>query len=66
MIKEALQPAIAVAFLSFRHGDILAFLPIQGLKLGLTNPGIGFAVYTVCILLSRPIAGPPIASAGAR
>jgi len=58
MIKEALQPAIAVAFLSFGHGGILTFLPIQALKLGLTNPGIWFAVYAVCILLSRPIAGP--------
>ena len=58
MVKEALHPAIAVAFLSFGHGGILTFLPIQALKLGLTNPGIWFAVYAVCILLSRPIAGP--------
>ena len=58
VVKETLQPAIAVAFLSFGHGGILTFLPIHALKLGLANPGIWFAVYAVCILLSRPVAGP--------
>lgn len=57
-VKETLHPAIAVAFLSFGHGGILTFLPIQALKLGLANPGIWFGVYAACILLSRPIAGP--------
>lgn len=57
-VKETIHPAIAVAFLSFGHGGILTFLPIQALKLGLTNPGIWFGVYAACILLSRPIAGP--------
>jgi MFS family permease len=58
VVKETLQPAIAVAFLSFGHGGILTFLPIQALKIGLANPGIWFGVYAACILLSRPIAGP--------
>ena len=57
-VKETIQPAIAVAFLSFGHGGILTFLPIQALELGMANPGIWFGVYAVCILLSRPIAGP--------
>ncbi|MGH7796530.1 MAG: MFS transporter [Candidatus Binatia bacterium] len=57
-VKETIHPAIAVAFLSFGHGGILTFLPIHALKLGLSNPGIWFAVYAACILLSRPIAGP--------
>ena len=57
-VKETIQPAIAVAFLSFGHGGILTFLPIHALKLGLANPGIWFAVYAACILLSRPVAGP--------
>ena len=57
-VKETIYPAIAVAFLSFGHGGILTFLPIQALKLGLSNPGIWFGVYAACILLSRPIAGP--------
>lgn len=57
-VKETLQPAIAVAFLSFGHGGILTFLPIHALQLGMANPGIWFGVYAVCILLSRPIAGP--------
>ena len=57
-VKETIHPAVAVAFLSFGHGGILTFLPIHALKLGLTNPGIWFAVYAACILLSRPVAGP--------
>lgn len=57
-VKETLHPAVAVAFLSFGHGGILTFLPIHALKLELANPGIWFAVYAVCILLSRPVAGP--------
>ena len=57
-VKETIHAAIAVAFLSFGHGGILTFLPIQALKLGLANPGIWFGVYAACILLSRPIAGP--------
>ena len=58
MVKESLDPAIGVAFLSFGHGGILTFLPIQALKIGVANPGIWFGVYAACILLSRPIAGP--------
>ncbi|MSP39804.1 MAG: MFS transporter [Deltaproteobacteria bacterium] len=58
MVKESIDPAIGVVFLSFGHGGILTFLPIHALKLGLSNPGIWFAVYAACILLSRPIAGP--------
>ena len=58
MVKESIDPAIGVAFLSFGHGGILTFLPIQALKIGVANPGIWFGVYAACILLSRPIAGP--------
>ena len=58
MVRESLDPAIGVAFLSFGHGGILTFLPIHALKLGMANPGIWFGVYAACILLSRPIAGP--------
>jgi len=58
MVKESLDPAIGVAFLSFGHGGILTFLPIHALKMGVSNPGIWFGVYALCILLSRPIAGP--------
>jgi len=58
MVKESLDPAIGVAFLSFGHGGILTFLPIQALQIGISNPGIWFGVYATCILLSRPIAGP--------
>jgi len=57
-VKDSIHPAIAVAFLSFGHGGILTFLPIQAMQLGLANPGIWFGVYAACILLSRPIAGP--------
>jgi MFS family permease len=57
-VRETLHPAIAVAFLSFGHGAILTFLPIDALKLGMENPGIWFGVYAACILLSRPVAGP--------
>lgn len=58
IVKESLDPAIGVAFLSFGHGAILTFLPIHALKISLANPGIWFAVYAACILASRPIAGP--------
>ncbi len=58
MVKDALNPAIGVAFLSFGHGGILTFLAIQALKIGLANPGIWFGVYAVAMLVSRPIAGP--------
>ncbi len=58
MVKDALNPAIGVAFLSFGHGGILTFLAIQALKIGLANPGVWFGVYAVAMLVSRPIAGP--------
>src|SRR5262249_17081938 len=58
IVRQSLNPAIGVAFLSFGHGGILTFLPIHALKIGFANPGIWFAVYAACILLSRPIAGP--------
>jgi len=58
MVKESIDSAIGVAFLSFGHGGILTFLPIHAIQIGLANPGIWFAVYAACILLSRPIAGP--------
>ena len=58
IVKESIDPAIGVAFLSFGHGGILTFLPIHALQIGLANPGIWFGIYAVCILLSRPIAGP--------
>ncbi|MGH7811744.1 MAG: MFS transporter, partial [Candidatus Binatia bacterium] len=40
MVKESLDPAVGVAFLSFGHGGILTFLPIHALTIGLANPGI--------------------------
>jgi MFS family permease len=58
VVKETLWTATAVAFLSFGHGGILTFLPIHALKIGMTNPGIWFAVYAGFVLASRPIAGP--------
>jgi MFS family permease len=58
MVKETLLTAIAVAFLSFGHGGILTFLPIHAYKIGMTNPGIWFAIYAGSVLASRPIAGP--------
>jgi MFS family permease len=58
VIPENLLPAVAVAFLSFGHGGILTFLPIHALKLGLENPGLWFGLYALCLLLSRPVAGP--------
>jgi MFS family permease len=58
VIPETLLPAVAVAFLSFGHGGILTFLPIHALKLGLQNPGLWFGLYALCLLLSRPVAGP--------
>jgi MFS family permease len=58
MVRESLNPAINVAFLSFGHGGILTFLAIQALKIGLANPGIWFGIYAIAILVSRPIAGP--------
>jgi len=58
VIPETLLPALAVAFLSFGHGGIFTFLPIHALKLGLENPGLWFGLYALCLLLSRPVAGP--------
>jgi MFS family permease len=58
VVKETLATAIAVAFLSFGHGGILTFLPIHALEIGMTNPGIWFAIYAGSVLASRPIAGP--------
>ena len=58
VVPETLLPAVAVAFLSFGHGGILTFLPIHALKLGLENPGLWFGLYALCLLMSRPIAGP--------
>lgn len=58
VVKETLPTAIAVAFLSFGHGGILTFLPIQALQIGMNNPGIWFAIYAGSVLASRPVAGP--------
>jgi MFS family permease len=58
VVKETLQPAVAVAFLSFGHGGVLTFLPIHALTIGMTNPGVWFAIYAGCVVAIRPIAGP--------
>ncbi len=58
VVRETLVPAVSVAFLSFGNGGVFSFLPIYALKLGLANPGLWFALYAFCLLLSRPIAGP--------
>jgi MFS family permease len=58
VVKETLPTAIAVAFLSFGHGGILTFLPIHALEIGISNPGLWFAIYAGSVLASRPIAGP--------
>jgi MFS family permease len=58
VVKETLPTALAVAFLSFGHGGILTFLPLHALQIGLSNPGIWFAIYAGTVLASRPVAGP--------
>ncbi|MGE5302844.1 MAG: MFS transporter [Alphaproteobacteria bacterium] len=57
-VRETLLPAMVVALLAFGQGGTLTFLPIQALKLGLENPGLWFGLYALCLLISRPIAGP--------
>jgi MFS family permease len=58
LVREALMPALAVAFVSFGIGGTLTFLPIYAIGLGLKNPGLWFAVFALSLLISRPIAGP--------
>jgi MFS family permease len=58
LVREALMPALAVAFVSFGIGGTLTFLPIYAISLGLKNPGLWFAVFALSLLISRPIAGP--------
>lgn len=58
LVRESLMPALAVAFVSFGLGGTLTFLPIHAISLGLKNPGLWFAVFALCLLISRPIAGP--------
>jgi MFS family permease len=57
-VRETLLPAVVVAFLAFGQGGTLTFLPIHALKLGLTNPGLWFGLYALCLLITRPVAGP--------
>lgn len=58
VVRETLMPAICASLLSFGQGGTLTFLPLQALKLGLKNPGLWFGLYALCVLMSRPIAGP--------
>lgn len=58
VVRETIIPAIVVIFVSFGHGGIFTFLPFHALQLGLENPGLWFGLYAVCLLLSRPVAGP--------
>lgn len=57
-VLETLLPATTIGFLSFCLGGVVTFLPLYALERGLRNPGIWFTVYAVCLLISRPIAGP--------
>lgn len=57
-VRETLLPAVVVAFLAFGQGGTLTFLPIQAIKLGIENPGLWFGLYALCLLITRPIAGP--------
>jgi MFS family permease len=57
-VRETLLPAMVAAFLAFGQGGTLTFLPIHALRLGLVNPGLWFGLYALCLLISRPIAGP--------
>ena len=57
-VRETLLPAVVVAFLAFGQGGTLTFLPIHALKLGMANPGLWFGLYALCLLITRPVAGP--------
>jgi len=57
-VRDSLLPATTIAFITFGAGGISTFLPLYAIELGLKNPGLWFAVFAACLLLSRPIAGP--------
>lgn len=57
IVPESFLPAATAGFLCFGYGGIIAFVPLYALKKGLGNPGLYFAVYAICLLLSRPFAG---------
>jgi MFS family permease len=57
-VRETLLPAVVVSLLAFGQGGTLTFLPIHALKLGIENPGLWFGLYALCLLITRPVAGP--------
>jgi MFS family permease len=57
-VRETLLPAVVVSLLAFGQGGTLTFLPIHAIKMGIENPGLWFGLYALCLLITRPIAGP--------
>lgn len=55
--KQAIVPAIIMAFLSMSYACINAFIALYGDARGVSGIGLYFTVYAVFLLMSRPLSG---------
>jgi MFS family permease len=54
---KILAPAILTFFTSFSLGGLFAFIPLYGLKCGITNPGFFFSAIAVMLFTGRTVGG---------
>ena len=55
--KEAILPGCVAACMSMTVGSLIAFLPLFVLERQLGNPGLYFIVFSLVVVITRPIAG---------
>lgn len=55
--REAVIPAVIMAFLSMSYACINAFIALYGESRGVEHIGLYFTVYAVFLLMSRPLSG---------
>ena len=55
--RGAAYPALLIASLTITYGSVTSFLPLYALGRGMSNPGLYFTAYAVCLVLARFTAG---------
>jgi len=55
--RSALFPALVCASCTITYGAVMAFLPLLAAERGASGAALFFAIYAVCIILSRLIGG---------
>ena len=55
--REAFEPSIVLMLFAAAFGGTTSYLVLYATKLGITNIGLYFTAYAICLLVTRPVFG---------